>query len=320
MEKRVCFYEEKPCIIEFQAFRGNENEFIIKELVILDLLKGVIYSFLFKPPHSFKKLSSKAKVTNNWLSKHFHYISWQEGFTSLRTLDNIMFNFCSKFNRIYTRGSEKCNWIQMYTTSEVYDINIDKHFVLENNDLCLYAENKLHSVSNCALSNAYCLATFLKEIKEQSGGGDQEYKYEEPEQTMHEYYSRLRDDNNTKEEKNMCSQQQFLQSLVDQFNAQSKSNVLPTRKCSELKEMKHYIVHAIKKIDTSIGDAIQASLSDAPYTPGDEPKFQIFLPKRFVHLLQNEDMRNIEPGSLYLMSHGVSGTNSTELSLHLNSK
>jgi len=110
--------------------------------------------------------------------------------------------------------------------------------------------------------------------------------------------------------------QQFLQSLVEQFNNHSKSNILITKKCSDLKENKHYIVHTIKKIETTHGDAILMSLSDAPFTVGSEAKFQVFLPKRFVHLLQNEDLAAIEPGSLYLVSHGVSGNNSTELSLH----
>jgi hypothetical protein len=110
---------------------------------------------------------------------------------------------------------------------------------------------------------------------------------------------------------------QFLQSLVDQFNAQSKSSVLTTKKCSELKENKHYSVHTIRKIETSIGDAVLVSLSDAPFSQGDLPKFQVFLPKRFVNLLQNEDLTSIEPGSLYLVSHGSSGNNSTELSLHI---
>lgn len=113
--------------------------------------------------------------------------------------------------------------------------------------------------------------------------------------------------------------QQFLQSLVEQFNAQSKSAVLVTKKCSELKEQKRYIIHNIKKMETSVGDAILVALSDKPYASGETPKFQVFLPKRFVHLLQNEDVRNIEPGTLYLMSHGISGNNSTELSIHLNS-
>lgn len=94
---------------------------------------------------------------------------------------------------------------------------------------------------------------------------------------------------------------------------------MPTRNTSEIKENKHYIVHDINKIETSVGDAILVSLSDAPYTVGDEAKFQIYLPKRFVQLLQNEDLSNIDPGTLYIVSHGTSGDNSTELSLHLTS-
>src|SRR5436190_17515748 len=45
--------------------------------------------------------------------------------------------------------------------------------------------------------------------------------------------------------------QQFLQSLVDQFNTQSKSYTLLTKKCSELKEEKHYTVHNMRKLDTA---------------------------------------------------------------------
>ena len=112
----------------------------------------------------------------------------------------------------------------------------------------------------------------------------------------------------------------FLQRLVEEFNEYSKSSSLPTKKCTELKEHKHYIIHEMKKLETVHGDAIVVSLSDAPYTPGEEAKFQIYLPKRFVQLLQNEDLREVKPGSLYLISHGSSGNNSTELSLHINQR
>jgi len=110
-----------------------------------------------------------------------------------------------------------------------------------------------------------------------------------------------------------------LQSLVELFNQHSKSKVLATKKCTDLKEEKHYIIHNLKKIDTSVGDGILAALSEAPFKEGDTPKFQVFLPKRFVNILQNEDLDSIAPGKLYLVSHGPSGNNTTELSLHLNS-
>lgn len=110
---------------------------------------------------------------------------------------------------------------------------------------------------------------------------------------------------------------QHLQSLVDIFNEHSKSSLLLTKKCSELKEEKHYAIHFLKKMETTVGDAVIAALSDAPFKEGDIPKFQVFLPRRFVNLLQNEDLDSIQAGSLYLVSHGQTGNNTTELSLHI---
>lgn len=111
--------------------------------------------------------------------------------------------------------------------------------------------------------------------------------------------------------------QQTLKELAVRFNQQSKSDLLLLKKCSELKEEKHYIIHNLRKMDTTIGDAILAALSEAPYKEGDTPKFQVFLPRRFVVLLQNEDLESILPGTLYIVSHGKCGNNSTELTMHL---
>lgn len=108
-----------------------------------------------------------------------------------------------------------------------------------------------------------------------------------------------------------------LQILVDLFNQHSKSGLLPIKKCSELKEKKQYTIHHLRKVDTSVGDAIIVALSEPPYKAGDSPKFQVFLPKRFVTLLQNEDVESIEAGKLCLVSHGQTGNNSTELTLNL---
>lgn len=111
--------------------------------------------------------------------------------------------------------------------------------------------------------------------------------------------------------------QQRLQSLVDLFNKKSKSDLLLTKKCNELKEGKHYYIYSLKKIDTTVGDALLAKVSDVRFCEEDNPKFQLFLPKRFVHQLQNEDLSAIHPGSLYLVSNGQSGNGSVELSLNI---
>jgi hypothetical protein len=197
MERKVCFLEkinvteEIPCAIEFQAFRGNNDEFIIKELVILDLLTGVNYSFMFKPPFAFRKLNSKAKTTNRWLTKNFHCISWNEGFTSYKKIDSIMYHFCKEYTTIYTRGLEKRNWIKMYTENSVIDVMIEKYFTFDYDKNCNLAMNKKHSDSQCALKNAFKIVEFFN-----CGGENRTYKYEDTSPTWHQYHSRRSRENN----------------------------------------------------------------------------------------------------------------------------
>lgn len=188
---RVKIIEEKPCVIEFQAFRGNRNEYILKELVIMDLLTYVVYPFLFKPPFPFKKLNAKAKVTNKWIVKNFHHIDWNEGFIDYNEVDDVMYHFCTEFNRIYTKGLEKRNWIQKYSTANVVDVKIDKEFIPCYNNLCVLGKNKSHRLAQCALKNVYRLTSFLNTEHNCSGGGESEYKYVDLAHTHHDYYSRL---------------------------------------------------------------------------------------------------------------------------------
>jgi len=180
---------DKKGIIEFQAFRGNNNEFIIKELVFLDLQTLVVFPFLFKPPFSFNKLTNKAKKTNKWLMRNFHHIEWCDGFTTYNSLESVMQHFCSEFTSIYTRGLEKCNWVQKYSPGQVYDITLNKNFQLGNHEqICILKKNKQHRTSQCALKNAYRLAAFLKPVAETSSGGSGGYIYQEVPQSWHEYY------------------------------------------------------------------------------------------------------------------------------------
>lgn len=115
----------------------------------------------------------------------------------------------------------------------------------------------------------------------------------------------------------MASKEQQLEDFAEKFNLRSKSDLLMLKKCSELQENKHYSVHAMKKMDTTLGQAVLAILGDSPYKDGDKPKFQVYLPRRLVSFLMNEDLDTIHPGMFYLVSHGISNNNSPELTLHV---
>lgn len=154
--------EDNACIVEFQAFKGNQNEFIIKELVIYDLYSDVSNYFLFKPPYTFSNLTPKSARTNKWLSNNYHYISWNEGFTNYKELENIIYLYCDKYKTIYTTGEEKRKFISMYTSSDVVNFKTNKTHNASFSRLCVGVKNTNHKFSKCALIHTYNLVVSLK--------------------------------------------------------------------------------------------------------------------------------------------------------------
>lgn len=157
----------KKCAVEIQAFRNNQDRFIIKELVFLDLSTHVLNYFLFKPPFPFKLLNSKSARTNVWLAKNLHYIGWDEGFTHYKELNNIMNHYCQQYDEIYTCGNEKSTWIQKYCDSKVINLTLDKTFATTFNGLCIGVKNPQHKMSCCAMSRAYRIGYMVS-----CGGGN----------------------------------------------------------------------------------------------------------------------------------------------------
>ena len=167
--------QSKSCVIEVQSYRGNNNEYIVKELAILDLSTDVVNYFLFKPPFPLEYLDSKSLKTYNWLFNYFHHIPWHEGFTPYGELKNILNHYCSQYELIYTTGLEKANWLKMRTASTVTDYTLDKTIATKESKsgICIGVKNPKHKYSNCALSKAYRVASQLKKEETQmsSGGG-----------------------------------------------------------------------------------------------------------------------------------------------------
>ena len=204
MERKVRFSNNdriinlKECVIEFQAFRNNNDRYIVKELVILDISTGISNYFLFKPPFALKSCNTKTYRTNKWLINHFHHITWEEGFTDYKEFDNIMYHYCQQFGKIYTTGVEKVKEIQMYTTSTVVDYDISNTTdYFHYSSICFGVKSDKHKFGNCALLKAYRIAAsiFFSQTGSVGGGGRDGYIYESAPQTYHEYYSSLQGSN-----------------------------------------------------------------------------------------------------------------------------
>lgn len=157
------------CIIEFQSFIGSSDEFIVKELVVMDINTNVLNYFLFKPPHSFQKLTPKAKRINKWLMNNFHHIAWSEGFTDYNELQNIITHYTQQYGIIYTTGFKKRKWIEQYTTNKVINYVISKHYqVNTGSGFCNSVNKDEHRISNCCLIKAYRLLSAMGKLNENS--------------------------------------------------------------------------------------------------------------------------------------------------------
>lgn len=196
MEKTIDFDNTtstiKSCIVEFQSFVGNSNEFIVKELSILDLATNVTWYFLFKPPHSFRRLNGKAARTNKWLINNYHHIAWNEGFIEYSELEGIVKHYCSKFSHIYTTGDKKSEWLQQYTSAKVLTFPLSKREQVYIGDgFCLSTRDVRHATTNCALIKTYRILSSMGKNNDTIGGG-KDYINSIGSTTMHEYYSSQR--------------------------------------------------------------------------------------------------------------------------------
>lgn len=97
-------------VVEFQAFKDNDDNFIIKELAIVG--GSLECQILFKPPYGFHHLNSKAQKTNRWLSRNHHGLRWEEG--SIPFNEGLISALCLPFQCIYTKGREKAEFLKRF--------------------------------------------------------------------------------------------------------------------------------------------------------------------------------------------------------------
>lgn len=98
-------------IIDFQAFKEPDQQFIIKKLAVLEIGNQELQLYTFKPPFAWDILPIKYKVENKWLENHNIHESWISGEMEYGELKNI---FCklAGATRVYVNGTEKFHWLK----------------------------------------------------------------------------------------------------------------------------------------------------------------------------------------------------------------
>lgn len=165
-------------LIDIQGFKENKNNFILKE-ICLETKNLQFHDIIKSPARLEKKLDKKHRRQVKWLTKHFHGISWSDGYI---TLNEMRRTLCSIFNNknihIYVKGEEKIDWLKqilqndtlIYTNVENYEFEV----LSEDREKCWPCTKHKHidesDKIHCALENVKMLKKwFMRQRLYKSG-------------------------------------------------------------------------------------------------------------------------------------------------------
>lgn len=158
-------------VIDFQGFRDDGNNYIIKELSVQPIKNakfcGVCDQYLFLPPFDYRHLSEKTKKVNEWINKNYLGLSWNCGLKEYSELPVILQKYIHG-KCIYIKGHEKKIALQKELNCYVKIVNIEtlkcpSLSVLKNQSIYLWQERcpYEHSSINCALSNVFYITKWI---------------------------------------------------------------------------------------------------------------------------------------------------------------
>lgn len=150
-------------VLDIQGFRGPKNQFIVKELALLQ--QGHHYHFILLPPFNFKELPADLKRQSQWLYQNYHGLLWDGGFTEFRKVKHYLRSVI-QHTTVYVKGTEKSQWLRalLQNENDVEVINVEDIGCPSFKELKQLHPNSVKCLSHskcCALQNVYMLNSFL---------------------------------------------------------------------------------------------------------------------------------------------------------------
>src|SRR3978361_1835884 len=160
-------------VIDFQAFKSSNNEFIVKEVASFNGTQSLHCIFL--PPYEFHELSADCQRQARWLTDKHHHLNWSDGYVPLDKLPELLEVAVRGTDRIFVKGREKAEFIENCLRQRLQHHH---HRVV----VCEFPEqpaltartpycpfHRSHSTTTttkktfCALTNVHCLYSLLEQ-------------------------------------------------------------------------------------------------------------------------------------------------------------
>jgi hypothetical protein len=178
----------KPMVVELQCFYDDDNQFVVKEIAVIDVLLKHYFVAHLKPPH-WNLTSRKAIRTARWLTEHKHGLKWDDGKIpySIEIIKMLCLAYVKNDSAdhsrviIYTKGLEKKRFLHTLLNGivrDVIDINSldgcgraypNSYCTPHSNVVCPISEHKDNASYSCSLKTALKNSEWLLEHKDYKG-------------------------------------------------------------------------------------------------------------------------------------------------------
>lgn len=111
-------------IVDLQGFKAPTNQFILKEISIIraDVRNSEPVTLCFESPYTWDCLPKKYKITNAWLQRNYHGISWDYGTIPYDAVKPMLQTILRGARAIYVKGAEKSLWLASCLSTEIFDL------------------------------------------------------------------------------------------------------------------------------------------------------------------------------------------------------
>lgn len=147
-------------VIDFQAFKDNYNEFIVKECAVVAIDGSFIEHWVVAPPYEFLVLKKDKRREAVWVKQNYHGLSWGDGGISYQAFQDELRQVCFEVSRVFVKGKEKAEFLKTLLKSNI--INLEEYNTPRLKKLMLNSylpvlrcfRHCKHKKYICALSNA----------------------------------------------------------------------------------------------------------------------------------------------------------------------
>lgn len=148
-------------IIDIQFVIGNDKDYFIKELAILNFESPVAENYIFKSKFHYSKLNSQARFQDFYNYRNVNGLRWKDGTLKYEKLFGILQKLTDKV--LIVKGAEKKQTLHSFLpTTKIIDLEMYKNLESCSTNSEIYCNlHKQRLKLRCAFNNVFKIKEYM---------------------------------------------------------------------------------------------------------------------------------------------------------------